>query len=430
MFDFLAPVTWNGGTIHHGDMLKTMRLYDADTFDSCVTDPPYHLTSTVERYGKTTVGNPNDSNSRRAANPSSNDALARLSRGFMGKQWDGGDIAFRPETWAEVYRVLKPGAFLLAFGGTRTAHRMTCAIEDAGFVVRNRIRYETTADDKYGPFMDGLSPEQRSVLLEMLHEASGGSELAWTYGSGFPKSHAVEAMQGWGTDLKPAFEPIIMARKPLIGSVAENVSRYGTGGINIDGCRVYSETEKTARAYTSARLKPGAQQGDGSWLQDGVTFTGQSAEGRFPANLITNGEIDALFPSAPGQHAAEMLSAASPRARNVYGEPSATRRYNDRGATNFAALPGARRDDKGSAARFFYAAKANKADRNGSKHPTVKPINLLQYLARMVTPPGGTILEPFAGSGTMIEAARREGFGVVAIERDVGYFLDCLERVR
>jgi site-specific DNA-methyltransferase (adenine-specific) len=166
--------------------------------DSVVTDPPYHLTSIVKRYGKTSIDG-DGTNEKRAKARS--DAMARTAGGFMGKTWDGGDIAQRADLWALVARVLRPGGHVVAFSGTRTQHRMVCAIEDAGLEIRD--------------------------------------QLAWCYGSGFPKSHNVG--NGWGTALKPAWEPICLARKPLIGTVAANVLEHGTGALNIDGCRVETD---------------------------------------------------------------------------------------------------------------------------------------------------------------------------------------------
>ena len=184
-----------------GDCREVLATLPADSVDACVTDPPYHLTSIVKRFGAVDAA---------PAKFGTDGAFSRMSTGFMGKEWNAGDIAFRPETWAAVLRVLKPGAHMLCFGGTRTAHRMTCfggtrtahrmtcAIEDAGFEIRDT--------------------------------------LMWVYGSGFPKSRNIGG--GWGTALKPAYEPIILARKPLDCTVAANVQRHGTGAINVDACRV------------------------------------------------------------------------------------------------------------------------------------------------------------------------------------------------
>lgn len=382
--------------LHEGDMIEVLARLKTEgaLFDACVTDPPYHLTSTVKRFGKADSA---------PAQFGTDGAFARASRGFMGKEWDGGDIAFRPDTWRAVYDVLKPGAHLVAFGGTRTVHRIACAIEDAGFEIRD--------------------------------------SLIWLYGTGFPKSH--NAGNGWGTALKPAMEPIILARKPLIGTVAANVEAFGTGAINIDGCRV--EATDKCRAPV------------GQFVGSAIGATGLRGQrdgaaddlGRWPPNVLHDGsaEVIAMFPQSKGQLVDVSHTAPSPKTSNVYGkmkrigEATANKRYTHEGSTTFSALPGARRFDGGSAARFFpaldfneaercfYSSKANKADRAGSKHPTVKPISLLRWLVRLVTPPGGVILDPFAGSGTLASAAAAEGNECVLIEREADYAQDIRARL-
>lgn len=327
-----------------------MRNFGDATFDSVVCDPPYEL-------------------------------------GFMGKSWDASGIAYSIEMWREALRVLKPGGHLLAFSGSRTYHRMACAIEDAGFEVRDQIM--------------------------------------WVYGSGFPKSHNLAGdHEGWGTALKPAHEPICVARKPLIGTVAANMVRYGVGAINIAASRVDAEI----------------------------------ATGRWPANLIHDGSDEVLqaFPDAGGQLADVSQSAPSPKTSTVYGAMQRAGADNV-GTVGFKMKPGARRLDIGSAARFFYCAKASKADRdeglegfevkasaamqgnlipgqrlagNGmpiavpkraNTHPTVKPTTLMRYLCRLVTPPGGWILDPFAGSGSTGKAAKLEGFFFLGFELSTEY---------
>jgi site-specific DNA-methyltransferase (adenine-specific) len=358
-----------------GDCLQRMQFMADDSFDSCVTDPPYHLTSVVKRFGAVNAA---------PAKEGTDGLFKRQSAGFMGKTWDGGDIAHRVELWAEVFRLLKPGAYLLAFGGTRTYHRMACAIEDAGFEIRDMI--------------------------------------AWTYGTGFPKSHNTD--DGRGTALKPALEPICMARKPLIGTVAENIAAFGTGVINIEVCKVHS-ADAPGGTYEVVRLKPGAtlNKTGGNWRPDdpdAPIYQGTTTPGRWPANLIHDGsdEVIAAFPQAPGQIAkASSSSDASPRTRKVYGKFD---RADD---------PMEPRGDSGSAARFFYSAKASKHDRAGSKHPTVKPISLIRYLIRLVTPAGGHVLDPFAGSGTLGAAAIAEGLRATLIEREPEYLKDISRRL-
>ena len=346
---------------------------------------------------------------------------------FMGKKWDYDVPAVN--IWEECFRVLKPGGHLLAFAGTRTQHRMAVNIEDAGFEIRDMI--------------------------------------AWVYGSGFPKSHNIskaldkvgspEAQQwdGWGTALKPALEPITVARKPVAEkSIAENVLKYGTGAINIDASRVETNPE-----VDDPRLG-----GNGSWSTDNMAKNaygdyegGQHSShssGRFPANLIHDGSDEVLdaFPNAKSAGKARTASEGthSGQKTNIY-------------SSNIGG-PAWRFGDEGSAARFFYCAKASKKDRdegldhmeeqqfvqwqtgNGASgkpssmsegrdtkrkntHPTVKPTDLMKYLVRMVTPKGGVVLDPFMGSGSTGKAAKLEGFDFIGIEMDEEYFLLAKSRI-
>jgi len=357
--------------LHSGDCLDVVKTLPDASVDSCVTDPPYHLTSIVKRFGATaqTDDTKTSDRARRGA-----DGMARLSRGFMGKQWDGGDVAFKPETWAAVWRTLKPGGHLLAFSGTRTYHRMVCAIEDAGFEIRDQI--------------------------------------AWTYGSGFPKSH--NAGNGWGTALKPAWEPIALARKPLIGTVAENVLAHGTGALNIDGCRVATDADTSRPQGKDIR---GGNYGGGGLDKRSEIVTG-GGNGRWPANVIHDGSEEVLqaFPDAPGQQYYVGPEHGDRPSKGIYGDFGPRPQNPPRG-------------DSGSAARFFYTAKADSDDRIGSKHPTVKPVDLMQYLVRLVTPKGGVVLDPFAGTGTTGEAAFREGMRCILIEREAEYLKDIERRM-
>jgi DNA modification methylase len=390
-----------------GDSRDVLKAQPDSSIDSVVCDPPYALVSVIQRFGNS----PRSETTENVANP-----YGRTGRGFMGQKWDTGETAFAAEFWAEVLRVLKPGGHVVAFSGTRTVHRLVCAIEDAGFEIRD--------------------------------------QLQWLYGSGFPKSHDVSKglgkqlaapdlraeWEGWGTALKPAVEPICLARKPLIGTVAGNVLAHGTGAINIDGCRVHADDAQGGE-YTVTRLKPGAtlDKTGGNWRPEegGVLYHGEMKPGRWPANVLHDGSAEVMeaFPDAPGQQQDIAIDAPSARTGNVYGkmnrhgEKSADARYTDKGSTNFAALPGMRRNDSGSAARFFYAAKADGEDRLGSKHPTVKPVDLMQWLCRLVTPKGGTVLDPFAGTGTTGEAAFREGFNAILIERETEYQADIRRRM-
>jgi site-specific DNA-methyltransferase (adenine-specific) len=325
--------------IHHGDCLDVMRGMAGGSVDSVVTDPPYGLS-------------------------------------FMGKKWDY-DVP-GVGVWAECLRVLKPGGHLLAFSGTRTYHRMVCAVEDAGFEIRDQI--------------------------------------GWVYGSGFPKSHNLDgAWQGWGTALKPAWEPIVVARKPLIGTVAANVLAHGTGAMNIDGCRVEGAPRTThAEGNRIGNRDDATSQ---VWGADGVTYAG--ASGRWPANIIHDGSDEVL--------------AAFPQSTSGSGIKGNRPDYKSEGLdfqTSRSFRPVGIGGDTGSAARFFYCAKASKKDRgDGNTHPTVKPTDLMRYLCRLVTPPGGVVLDPFAGSGSTGKAAAMEGFRFIGIEREAEYFKLASERL-
>ena len=321
---------------------------------------------------------------------------------FMGKKWDY-DVPSE-EIWRECLRVLKPGGHLLAFAGARTQHRMAVRIEDAGFEIRDMC--------------------------------------AWIYGQGFPKSMNLEGEHsGWGTALKPALEPITVARKPLSEkTVAANVQRWGTGAINIDGCRVGTEQTTTVRNGNSG--------GNGAYGRDERKLERLNPPGRFPANLMHDGsdEVLELFP----------ITSPAKKAQRGAGINGATFK-----SPEYESTERGHDDNGGSAARFFYCAKASKRDRDegcgnlplgdppGSKrskpavgrqsalggprhnnHPTVKPTDLMRYLCRLVTPPGGVVLDPFMGSGSTGKAAKLEGFGFIGIEREAEYVEIARARVK
>lgn len=328
--------------IIHGDCLTEMSKMPANSVDSIVTDPPYEI-------------------------------------GFMSAKWDNTGIANNVEMWREALRVLKPGGHLLAFSGSRTYHRMVCAIEDAGFEVRDQIM--------------------------------------WVYGSGFPKSHNLSGdWEGWGTALKPAHEPICVARKPLIGTVTANVLAHGTGALNIDGCRVGTDTVSTHSRGKNAAFpkRPGENtvEESGRTVDQRDKLDHSERIGRWPANLIHDGsdEVLAVFPDAKGQQG-DLKETGRPR-------PSPGR-FGDMAPPLSHA---ARVESETSAARFFYCAKTSKVDReDGNTHPTVKPTDLMAYLVRLVTPPGGLVLDPFMGSGSTGKACMREDFRFIGIELDAGY---------
>lgn len=377
-----------------GDNVETLRTLPDACVDSCVTDPPYGLE-------------------------------------FMGKEWDRG--APGVELWREVLRVLKPGGHLLAFAGTRTQHRMATAIEDAGFEIRDMIAWVygsgfpksldvSKAIDKAAGAEGGKGPMKRGGdrLLRQAPDGNRDGEGTWgdevgrsayTYA---PATASARQWAGWGTALKPALEPITVARKPLCGTVAANVLQYGTGGINVDGCRV--GTSKEVPASVSRKAPANCY---GKYAEAGETpgIGGHDPNlGRWPANLIHDGsdEVVGLFPEATS------------------GTPCGTRKA----TTGFSSgiTPGAMEltgfGDSGSAARFFYCAKADASERRNSRHPTIKPVALMRYLVRLVTPPGGLVLDPFGGSGTTAEAARLEHCRFLLMELSPEYCADAAERLR
>jgi site-specific DNA-methyltransferase (adenine-specific) len=344
---------------------------------------------------------------------------------FMGKRWDY-DVP-SVEIWAECLRVLKPGGHMLAFAGTRTQHRMAVRIEDAGFEIRDMIAWVygsgfpksldvSKAIDKaagaerevVGPgrwnHVKGSNDAQADCLIR-----PGGKHVETA-----PATPAAQQWSGWGTALKPALEPITVARKPFKGTVAANVLEHGTGAINVDGCRVATDENPSGARRASA---PPIREA-GTWANDRrspVTFAemrpGETL-GRWPSNLIHDGsdEVVGLFP-AEARSSCGGGKDQKPPDGNVY---SGGWGQHDGSASQYF--------DSGSAARFFYTAKATRAERQGVTHPTVKPLDLMAYLCRLVTPPGGTVLDPFMGSGTTIKAALSEGFNAIGIERDPAYF--------
>lgn len=423
-------------TLHAGDCLDVLASLPERSVDAVVTDPPYHFVSVVKRFGGTSLDREgtNEDRARRGA-----DGMARLSRGFMGKQWDGGDIAFRSETWAAVLRVLKPGGHLVAFAAPKNAHRMVCAIEDAGFEIRDGLIWlfgtgfpksldVAKAIDKAlgaeGTFGDPKSPAHAGWIDRGRMRGEAGEEgwqrpwmndpeaVAKAGRRYLPGAPEAERWQGWGTALKPAHEPICLARAPLSEpTVAANVLRWGTGALNIDAARVDGEPWKAHRATGLASTK---------------FFTeGEAAEidkvphalGRWPANVCHDGsdEVVAAFPDV----GASRVGSRDPNGTLGYhggtlGEPGPIRGHED---------------PPGSAARFFYSAKASKADRCGSKHPTVKPVKLMRWLVRLICPPGGVVLDPFAGTGTTGQAALAEGCLAILIEREAEYRADIARRM-
>lgn len=398
--------------VHPGDCVEWLRAYDGPLFDSCVTDPPYHLSSIVRRFG-------GEGAAPAKVPEGGTGAYARASRGFMGKQWDGGDVAFRPETWRAVFDALKPGAHLVAFSGTRTYHRMACAIEDAGFEIRDCLFWcygsgfpkshdISKAIDKAAGHWRGKAgaPHENDPRI------SFGQNYEQTE-KGDPVTAAAAAWQGWGTALKPALEPICLARKPIAErSIAANVLAHGTGALNIDACRVGTTKSVPASAKKAT--------------PDGVTVSLKGKDGtsghdpnvgRWPANLLHDGSDDVVAGFPETGLSSGGVNAATPKFANQGG--GCGWKSSPVGGPNGFGL-----GDSGSAARFFYSAKAGPLDRIGSKHATVKPVDLMRWLCRLITPPGGHILEPFAGSGTTGIAAMAESKACTMIEMEANHVAD------
>ncbi len=567
----------------HGDMREALARLIAEgvKVQSVCCDPPYHLTSIVKRFGAENAA---------PAKVKQTGAYARASRGFMGQQWDGGDIAFQAETWRLCWELLPPGGHLLAFGGDRTFHRLVCAIEDAGFEIRGTLAFlygsgfpkshnvgkkldakkercscpapvpsvrrhvDTTHEVSSGQEQDLLADVQCSAHLHQeeghnqeaadslcdvretdarsasdqaqetaggvlqpflpkqdvrrsvetarrersgqeaprqgiegqpecglegrrdlsqktgqlrlgeVREVSAGLDIHGEGGrlrdgtpardgsvdpapssavgdgassrpqtatqrqdepgtvAGQPEPQTGRAWphctrcgkpivpDGLGTALKPAMELICLARKPLDGTVAGNVLKHGAGALNIDGCRVGTSKDVPASPRGPQDRIYGAYGG-----QTGQESGHNPNIGRWPANVLHDGsdEVVAAFPNR---------DVNPPSSR---GEGGKHGRYG---------VIGAQRDlpsyaDSGSAARFFYSSKADAADRLGSKHPTVKPVDLMRWLVRLVTPPGGTVLDPFAGSGTTGMACMAEGFDCILVEREAEYVADIRRRI-
>lgn len=369
-----------------GDCLELVKDLPDNYFDAIVTDPPYGLS-------------------------------------FMGKHWDTHGVP-GVHFWEEFLRVLKPGGHLAAFGGSRTYHRMACAIEDGGFEIRDSLMwlygsgfpkgYDVAKGVDKILGVEGckgaIAGKSGSVRNSMAGDFAGGE-----YHEYLPGSDAARQWEGWNTTLKPAFEPIVLARKPLSEStVAANVLRWRTGALNIDACRIELSKGETPYSHPNGRGGEGRHGRDSLLSNLDVPLQGNN-KGRWPANVCHDGsdEVVAGFPRAKG--------AASTGRK---GKPQATV-YGDRGAQSQAASYA----DDGSAARFFYCSKASKEDRADSKHPTVKPVKLIRWVTKLVTPPRGRILDPFAGSGTTGAAAFAEGFNCYLMELEESYQADILRRI-
>jgi site-specific DNA-methyltransferase (adenine-specific) len=379
--------------IYNMDCLEGMKLLDDNSIDSIVTDPPYEL-------------------------------------GFMGKKWDSTGIAYNVDVWRECLRVLKPGGHLLAFGGTRTYHRMACAIEDAGFEIRDQMQWiygsgfpkshniSKAIDKKFGAKREVIKTVKGMGKQnpEWNGTAKGRKENYYKPEYQLTASATPEAKQwdGWGTALKPAHEPIVLARKPISEkTIAENVLKWGTGGLNIDGCRIPTEDDLGRLNKSSATW---GTYGNGPSSQYGKPVEEQ---GRFPANVILDEEAGKLLDEQSG---ILKSGALKPYQENHQNASS----YKMNRYKTFAQPA-----NEGGASRFFYCAKASKKERGeGNNHPTVKPVSLIKYLVTLVTPPDGVCLDPFIGSGTTAIACISTNCNYIGFELDKHYCEIANERIR
>lgn len=410
-----------------GDSNERLLDIPENSIDAVVTDPPYEL-------------------------------------GFMGKSWDASGIAYSVEFWKKVLRVMKPGAHVLAFSGTRTYHRMVCAMEDAGFEIRDQLQWIygsgfpksldiSKAVDKCFGKKGKKTAAQRSDKRPLVEDQSQGKayRLGGDAGSTEPESDAAKQWKGWGTALKPANEPIVLARKPISKkNVAQNVLKWGTGGINVDAGRIGTEERPHIQRRNDKSL-------DGAVYRSGINGSkslGTFNQGRFPANVLLDEE------------AAKMLDEQTGDLGKSTGGNSGVANKDQRTLGKFQGRPTNENPgfgDSGGASRFFYTAKTSKWERNyglshleskpvrnkmsgvnsdirtydgkpvahnNNIHPTVKPFTLMRYLVRLITPPGGTVLDPFLGSGTTGAVAVACGFKFIGIEREKEYFEIAKGRIK
>lgn len=457
----------DGVALYLGDCRTVLAGMEPDSVDAVCTDPPYDL-------------------------------MSGTGRGFMGARWDGTGVAFDPDTWRVVLRVMKPGAHLVAFGAPRTYHRLACAIEDAGAEIRDSLHWIQGAGFpkslNVSAAIDRMAGAEREVLAEgaplkrMIPGADQNRTGSWVKDNGrefvpavtAPATEAAARWDGWGTACKPAHEPIVLARKPLEGTVAANVVRYGTGALNIDGCRV----EGAERPLIQNGVPLNEEVRCGGTVLEGTErgtlgtsrAAGMTDQGRWPPNVLLAHSLDCVLTGTrevrgDGHHPASRGRGGVGTAGHV-GQDGLTERYagteaveawdcapgcpvaemdRQSGVLTSGANPARRSSDKfqdaygeftgdrqctvhrgadsGGASRFFpvfrYEAKASSAERprlaDGTAHSTVKPVALMSWLCRLVTRPGGLVLDPFAGSGTTGEACIVEGFRCILVEREPKY---------
>ena len=449
--------------LHNGDCLNILKMMIEDEVfvDSIVTDPPYEL-------------------------------------GFMGRSWDSTGIAFQKETWELCFKVLKPGGHLLAFSGSRTYHRMAVAIEDAGFEIRDQVMWLYGSgfpkSMNIGKALDKKLGNERIKTGEKKTHSNKGikqSEQRTAIGAGAFGQEVEEDLtvgttewEGWGTALKPAHEPLVLARKPISeNSVVDNVLKHRTGGINIDDCRVegndakypdsnpvmnsgkYAQNENAKRKIVVRKTRTDDSvfnNGNSSFRAEGTLYADADPRGRFPSNVMHDGSdvVKDIFPNTKSSNVSRERKAGT-----EFGQSSGWNKHNN---VDSGLMPAY--GDDGSASRYFYCAKTSKAEKNqglnnfpiknkkggggtsnnvwyeddvnsasgkfGSEkapsknvHPTVKPIKLMKYLCRLITPKGGTVLDPFMGSGSTGMAAKEENFEFVGIEKEEEYFNIATARI-
>jgi DNA modification methylase len=427
--------TADGVTLHLGDCLDILSTLPDASIDAVVCDPPYGLSELAAATVVQAI----------AAWMAGDRTHVPDGRGFMGKDWDR--FVPPPGVWDECLRVLKPGGHLVAFAGARTVDLMTLSIRIAGFDIRDSLHwiygsgFPKSLD--VSKAIDKAAGAQREVIRPRSYELANGGGYSGGLNTNKPRSESAEITapaspdavrwSGFGTALKPAHEPIVLARKPLAGTVAATVLAYGTGALNIGASRVGMREARTLNRNGS--IGYGGSEAQGAVTDGGV--------GRWPSNvLLTHPPVvddhghpvgDACADGCvPGCPVAEMDAQSGITASRI-GKPRSGKPGDGWRTTD----TGAEYDDQGGASRFFpvfrYTAKAATSERprgdDGTAHPTVKPVSLMSWLVRLVTPPGGTVMEPFAGSGTTLEACLLEGFEVIGIERHQPYADLCVARL-
>jgi site-specific DNA-methyltransferase (adenine-specific) len=402
--------------IYLGDCLEVLKTLPDNSIDAIVTDPPYGLVSITKRFG----GN------SKPAQFGEDGSFSRLSKGFMGKNWDGSGIENNVDMWRECFRVLKPGGHLLSFGGTRTYHRIVCAIEDAGFEIRDLVVYGFGSGfpkgTNVGKLVDKeLGNEREVVGSRVAHDIRGNALMEATVPEFKKEVSKIDLeitkgnteWEGWNIALKPALEPICLAKKPISErNIAKNVLKWGVGALNIPECRVGEEKISVHNAPTGSFA--GGEPDRGS-----DTDSYREHFGRYPANFIHDGseEVVSLFPETKGKFAMKKHASGT---NKIFGKFERSELSLDNSGIA----------DEGSAARYFYCAKPSKKERGSfNTHCTVKPLALMEYLVKLVTKEGQVVLDPFAGSGTTLLACRNTNRNFVGIEKEKEYHDIILKRL-